>query len=479
MPTLTDSNPRRKQLHSKLLVEPKRLDRLLPAIINGFKASEAHSSGFVENAKDVYVKDISKSHQDSLFVSTDDDDENSTQDHVAEAEVGTKTTANISGTPHNNGTAAGRASQIGTTDTSPLSAIKSADVTAFRTHSTLPPSTLPQTTTVVSPSQQASPFGKPSFLPSSNPISVSRTGLPPQEYEPWPPSQHDSLTATSNLGTEADRSGAEIQTSSDAPQGPAELIDLHNSARPISNISDPFTNCLNVVGTGDQPPQNHSTAAVEAWNHHRTPIEVQHQQPLYAVSPGSHTSVVPHAAPTPSGGLDPIPDLSYSKVTPHSPNSSVLQRDSNLDRLPPAATPRPAAHPIAATSIPNVYQPPYDLKSNHDTNIQTTRGQPALNVHGLYSTPQSAFSKRQDTRRDASDVFPPERGSQAESHLSGLHSVTLGGPVTKSNIIDELSGTIMHEEEGLLQQFIEYTVGPMIVDCVREMRSDHAKKQAR
>ena len=68
---LPDSNPRRRQIFSRTLVESKRHDRTLPAIINGLTASQAQSQGLVEEMSE--AESLSDANSESLFIDEDSD----------------------------------------------------------------------------------------------------------------------------------------------------------------------------------------------------------------------------------------------------------------------------------------------------------------------------------------------------------------------------------------------------------------------
>ncbi|MCJ1405131.1 hypothetical protein MMC11_008357 [Xylographa trunciseda] len=70
--SLTDSNPGRRQIFSKNLVEQKRLGRIFPAIINGLSASQARLNGLVEES---YTREGSPSRntKDEPLFFTDED----------------------------------------------------------------------------------------------------------------------------------------------------------------------------------------------------------------------------------------------------------------------------------------------------------------------------------------------------------------------------------------------------------------------
>ena len=481
-------------------MESKRLGRTLPAVINGLSAAQAQSQGLIEAASDADTASVANS--EPLFVGESDNESVSSRSR--------------SGSPQDPRDHDGEPSQLNPAAT--------------------PFDPKPTTTTSSArpnPFQAATTFGKPSGTPvqtnskpsfNFNPNSTNQAAHTPFESKEPPnfnffPLENGNKAKESNdianaFGTKEipkatfHKSGSEptktssspgpssfapaidkrttfgqpsttfpTTTSAEQPKAVAEkLLDLSEApvpSKPKSVFdlgtapSAPYAFSFGtspLFGLAEGNSKSHDTNANQSQGpeSHGINIPVPQQKDAAIKLPSSQTSSSPH----------------ITSFSPFQPSSPIIKETS----LPQAASPKStnSTHPLMTTSespfnsrssqpfpaFPSstapVFPPPLSPLSNKPT--QTTDTPKSIPEHTT-SNPEnlsnSPVVKRSDSQ--AGQKQPASGASQLDP---------------KSVALDQLSKIMLLEDNGVIQHFIEFSVGPIIKASIAQFNDDLSWKEA-
>lgn len=221
-------------------------------------------------------------------------------------------------------------------------------------------------------------------------------------------------------------------------------------------------------------------------------------------------------------------------LTPTTPSLSVLDSQKELQRQIspffhfPAVEPNPSVSPInerppsTQPSLPQKQQitlsgttnsqkqdfPPSVLPFTPSSPRPTPSGSVSKDTTGLIAT-QNADSNLDKTsaplirssQYSVDELVPGSNKDPTSSHASNLlRSATVTGKSTPAGLFTSwdafsqrntnphearpaalraLSGSLMLDDEGLLQQFIEYTIGPIITASIQQLQEERSWQQAR
>ena len=498
---LPDSNPRRKQIFSRAIVEPKRLGRTLPAIINGITASQAHNQGMIVEGSDVeYASD---GNSESLFLDGDSD--------VEQRKSRSRSSSPLKGEVN---------------------------------------SEPPQLNPAVNPFQPAPVFGQPSskpnpFLPptpSSQDIfnrQIATEAKPlAQEAPKFNPFQKPAATTSGSISTAANpfaTKGAPafnpLQKPEEAKSGgtPAYASPFAGKEASTFNFFPPNDASKATVWATDPPnPQVLQTDAIfdrppspQAGNtsQRQSSAKEKSETPFTWPQPAlSANDLAPPAidfniskiktnpsalfasqaeAPKLSFGTSPL----FQQLSDTSKNVQSLTESQQLDITTsqkqespfPFQSPRSSSLNIdlgTQKTINNPSSPAPLAQSNHSFTSSPISQQPLPSVpqtgteasksqNSLNPTESSISSSLQKTIGDSKSPFHlsskpstatlPSHKSDSTSAPRVFNAPSAPRSLTKPQrpdprpkALDDLARSLIHEDGGLLQQFVEFTVAPII-----------------
>ena len=505
-----DQNPRRKQIFSKGLVETKRLGRTLPAIINGMTASQALAHGFLEEGS--YSETILTANNESLFIE---------EDFEFEEHDSRPKSASPAEKDHRNGAA-----------TKLNSAATSFD--AFLTSTSSPAITLGKPSANSSSTEGLKEPNLPSSLPSASiahPVSNSQRNPGPSRFEFF--ASKDSKegagwanTPTSKVGDESPGSkliaigepfdvtelGTNRKTSPSLDQSDTKSTAFVQSPGATSlSLPDPKTVAIkSATSTNDAP----YSAQISIFN--QPPQELGPPRisfgisPLFKSSPADQTSKIdvghpvlsslnkvadqsclssdvsissnspsasfPPSKPTidPSSAPSEKASVTFAPSNPRDSKAISLIPDESRSRIASFSSSEPIKEeffrPAITSFLPRAQQGSSSIKSNakdrYRIDAPTILHQAPSCSTTSYRSPSISFQ--------AADDSQPSLGPSRRDLLIGrggkLDSVSLS--------LDRLSDAMMQEENGLLQQFIEFTVEPIIRSSLVQLVDDQSWEAA-
>ena len=528
-----DENPRRKQLFSRTLVEQKRLGRTLPSVINGLSAAQAQSQGLIEDTTDA---DTASANEESLFVSDDSDDDqmhqrsgsaspqkrvqftdeapqlnpqavpfNPFQKSTSSFPPGNVTSPfSTFGKPSFPGPDTKSQSSSGETpsnDVRPLDPLSSGK--NFKLHDNSKPPSFPgfqkgswfngdqikskdpsntatpsstidntaNTPTMNSPNKQQafpSPFTNNTdkqsspFAPSSSTSPFRFPG--PADTNPFKfPQSTETKTSTKSIMS--------TTPSSDPPKS------IFEQGAPNSSGATPKFS----FGTSDlfKPVTNGQNNTSEVGTSSLSSATKANQNPLF-----------PNIAP-----FKPA-----TSTTPAHLEATITQQENATPKPPafPAFTPIGASNPTAAaqnpqpksetakapsdsslnpnpfTQPPNPFQPPTfsplpQAAQPFKNDLFQPRSPSQTSQNPVSST------QRPDQNLPSSSVLPPALDPPQQT----TNDLKVQPGESRSAVLDKLADAVMLGDHGLLQQFIEYTVEPMIHSAVTQVKDEESWKEAR
>ena len=491
---LPDSNPRRKQVFSKVLVEPKRFGRTLPAVINGLTASQAQAQGLIEDIPD--ADNFSNANSESLFIDGDSDDD----DRKVRSRSGSLLRNEVT-----NGTASP------STTANPLK-----PTTMFGQPSTMPKSFQP-TSSEQPQGPTPSVFGlQSSAQPKPNPF-VSKES--PKFTQLQAPAGKDEgsipgATPKFNFFPTVDSSSSTDPTPLSDPPVVAQQPPLSNAT--FGQPSSPFgKNPFIGTSTGSTPsaPSFSSTPHTVPASSTTKPELVGNQASQQQTSRDTFSAAPQPKLPTFSFGTSLLFETPKVKGPSNGSSNAGSQhpesRQSHVQNTTPKAFPTfnlPPQKPEA--DLPS--QTPA-TSSNNSTSVSSPGpSNPPTFPSLLSSTKASSNSINNEyipTQPTAAPIFHTSANTAAEekpffqafprTSSSVQSSLGISAEATKSSAVDtssstscasksstttpstqppsriarpdvrtpalaKLSQSLMTEEGGLLQQFVEFTMAPII-----------------
>ena len=483
-------------------MESKRLGRILPAVVNGLSAAQAQSQGLIEVASDADTASVANS--EPLFVGESDHESVSSRSR--------------SGSPQDTQDGNGEASQLNAAatpfDPKPMTTTSSARPNPFQAATTFgkPSGTPVQTNSKPAfdfnpkPTNQAAhnPFEskeapKFNFFPLENGSKAKESKDTPSAFgtkespkATFPPSQLGSepsknsnspgpssfapvIDKRTTFGqpsttfpptTSAEQSKAVVEklpTSSEAavPSKPKSVFDL--ATAPSAPYAFSFGTSP-LFGSADGSSKSHDTNS--------NPLQSQESNDLTIPAPQQRDAAIKFPSSQTSSG-------SHSKsFSPFQPSSSSNQETS----LPQAASPKStnSTDPLMPTSESQSNsrssQPfpafPSSTAPGFQPPLSPLFNKPAQATQTPNSVPEHTTSNSQNFSNspvvEQSDFQPGQK--QSSSSTSQLDP--------KSIALDQLSKSILLEDNGIIQHFIEFSVGPIIKASIAQFNDDLSWKEA-
>lgn len=484
------------------LVESKRLGRTLPAVINGLSAAQAQSQGFIEVPSDADTASMANS--EPLFIGESDDDSTSSRSR--------------SGSPQKVQDTTGKVPQL-----NPIA-------TPFDPKPTT--STAPVNP---NPFSVATTFGKPSSIQiqSSSPPVFDFNSKPINQaahnpFESKEPPKFKFLPPANTTKAEESKGTPGVIGSKEPPK--FNFAPLHSAPKIEGNsngsVLSPFAPLIEKKPTFGQP----STTFPPAKNPEPTTVIAEKPQTsTEAAVPPKPKSIFdqPAASSAPpvfSFGTSPLfgsagtqSKAQDNKVTAvqnspeDRPNPSAPQQKDAADKPPTSTTPSspkstpfspsPPSNPIAEpTNVPRAAplkfpasndtllptpEPQLNLRPSQPSSIfpsstaprfQSPLSSPSTNLSEAIQKPTSVLEPTtSNSRAFSSSTFITPSGSQASQEQPASAPSQLD---PKSVALDELSRIMLLEENGIIQHFIEFTVGPIIKASIAQFDDESSWKEA-
>ena len=473
---VTDSNPRRKQVFSKTLVEQKRLGRTLPAVINGFSVSLARANGLIEDSSASSTNSPpTMTNDESLFLSdgsSDNESRSESKPKEPQPVTNAATTTPVfnpfakpfdpvpASNPFQTAGASSAAKPFtsvfavppGTLNTSSVFGQPSAP-TALANHSPTLPLTQPAPLFPQTAKEPKFSFGIPSFTGND----ISKTTLLP-------------LTSLSDSNT--------LPTSSRSLPGATNIFSTSGLKSTPS-----FTSFLGKSNlTTDQPAnatdQNQSlTPDISPGDLAKTSFNPFKAQPASFQFPTPLAKFEAPAAFPPAQTLTPIqPSQAPFPFVSQQTNFAVSDPKSP-DHLSGQSSALFAGTPVGNTFIPPSFlilpQPSFTPKPviDNPTFLSNPSPKPQLgeipDPLNLSTPPNTFFSKNSDTSNTLST-----------SH-STINQTKIGPPKPdpRPQLLDLLAEEIICENHGLLQQFLHYTISPVVVKAITQVQKERIQAE--
>ena len=480
------------------LVESKRLGRTLPAAVNGLSAAQAQSQGFIEVASDADTASVANS--ESLFVGESDDESVSSRSR--------------SGSPRDTRDVNAQAPQL-----NPLA-------TPFDTE---PMSTAPARP---NPFQAATTFGKPSGTPTQtnstsvfdfnskstnqpahNPFGSKETPkfnfLPPEngtkaKESKGPVSVFDSKIfskasfSPSQLGsTTGESSNGRVPSSSALPTDKKTMFGQPSTTFPTTT-SQGQTKAVaaNVPNSIEAAvPMKPKSVFDQATPSSAPPVFSFGTSPLFGLA-----GTASKAEDTKSNNLQTSEDNDLGTTAPQQKDAAIKLPDSGTQ-----SSHEPTSFSISASSNP----------VTKETNLPRSAFPKLPDTdHPLLPTPESQFNARSSRFPSTvpSSAFQPHISPPSSKPVETIQSPNSlqepttpkarafsDSPVVKHSgsqpiqeqstftpsqldprtvALDQLSKRMLLEDNGVIQQFIEFTVGPIIKASIAQFNDESSWKEA-
>lgn len=467
----TDANANRKQAFSANLVEQKRHGRTFPAVVNGLTAAQAQAQGYiVDDSPD--NDDSTSTNNESLFL----------PDRPAIHEPASQPVTNGADTQE----PPKIKEKIRDGPSGSISFLQpSAKPFSFSDIST------PNTST-------ANFFGRPSISTSSQPTTQPfSTGF--------------------NIADKTKNSPFDEQSKPEAASSPFSKINQAVSKSPSFNFAKPFTEqaqssfnpttsstsshfSVQPPSTSDSPSKVNFGAsplfnfpgqgnAIQAENS-KTNIDISTNPNLTAAESkrGKQKDMLLE-----SFNSNPASNASTSTHFPSAP-TLVAQKDTN-DKSSPLSFP-PSGLASAASSLPSNTSTERLVKPAHPHGIRPNQPSPPSSIRSSTRPSESSFSqqpnnvtepRKQSPFQPPTDVtkqtFQPSAFSVSASQpqppiASSPKPAATETPDPRPAVLDALAEGLLMEDQGLLQQFIEYTIGPIVHEAFHEVEEERSWQRA-
>ncbi|KAL8972640.1 MAG: hypothetical protein Q9197_002686 [Variospora fuerteventurae] len=470
--SVIDANANRKQAFSANLVEQKRHGRTLPAVVNGLTAAQAQAQGYiVDDSPD--NDDSTSTNNESLFL----------PDRPAISEPASQPVTN------------GAKSQLSPnvkekTSDRPSGSISflqpSAKPFSFSENST------PNTST-------ANFFGKPSISTSSQPT--------PQPFSPG-----------SNVADKTKNSPFDDQSKPEAASSPFSKINQAVSKSPSFNFAKPFTeqaqSSLNPTTSStssifsvqrpftSDPPSTVDFGASPLFNFPGQGNAIQAEKSKTNIDIPTNPNIT--AAGSKRGKQkDMLRELFNSNPTSNASTSAffpsapilVAQKDTN-DKSSPLSFP-PSGLASAASSLPSNTSTERPVKPANPHDIRPNQPSPPSSVRSSTRPSESSFFQQLNNVTEPPKQLPFQPPTDVTKQTSQPSAFSVSGsqpqppiasspkpaatetPDARPAVLDALAEGLLMEDRGLLQQFIEYTIGPIVQEAFHEVEEERSWQRAR
>ncbi|KAL8671832.1 MAG: hypothetical protein Q9168_003672 [Polycauliona sp. 1 TL-2023] len=499
---LSDANPRRKQPFSFNLVEQKRRGRTLPATINGLTAAQAQAQGLVvEDSVD--SEGPSAVNDESLFLP---DQTQSTTLAQEPCVNGVTPSIKVTTTHEETGDIAAKATSLFQLNPSAPSFVGSEK---------------PYDTSIGTGS-----FGKPSGGVLSQPTihaeDPSLSTTKPANYSPFSQLNKPETKPTpfSNLTnpdvSPSPFSGFNKPETKPSPFSNLNKPDISPSLFSDGSRQDPAVTAFTTPGSTGQAPQNPSSMAPSSISvfdppsfSFANPAKISFgTSPLFGQKDPNklaqpekkdNTSASPSFASAPLASQDPQSSASrlglFETAKPIIPPSKLpLQAPTN--DAEEASVQRSLPSPLPFASLPSAPASgspfPTTQQSNRpDTGSMFDFAKPTSTPSTFFSSPRSKIEMKPSEQpivktapATTTSFFSPQQSSGSQSQPSDTAGATPEPAVApppldpRPGALDALAESLMMDEHGLLQQFIEYTVGPIVHHAFLEVEDDRSWEQA-
>ena len=525
-----DQNPRRKQIFSKTLVETKRLSRTLPAVINGLSASQAQVQGFVEDITD--ADSASTANSEPLFVEggftekieprprsvspieTDDINGDAPELNPAAASF------NPSNAPNPglfNNLSPSQTLTFGKPSISPFASTKQMGTTSpFSPISNSTDQAIPSTQRDDDDSSKLNPFArKIANVPGEKTRkTTSIAGKEPPMFDLAKRSENsygldvdnkkiDSPFARSsnvdfgifgqaqktnplNLATSENISSQSPRGATGATASAPSIFD-----QPSKSLASPK------FSFGTSPLFQNIAAKQTETNTENAPLKFNSdtsKSPLFTNNPNPFVpSSDPLAPPQSSTHPGTLPSVNVDKPTSVGFSSKI----HNAKLCPPSlghpeistsgVTPAPSNPTAKASFQPTLSNSPPESKQTANFPSPTIGDSfepkaipPTPLVLGQTSRPQNTPSNLPQSAFDSQHAsntlnLPVSAVSQSRKDVQTIANKQT---VSRPTILDQLSDAVMLENHGLLQQFVEFIVEPMIKSSIAQLEDEDSWKDA-
>jgi len=516
------------------VVERKRCNRTFPAVINGLSVRAAEEAGLIEETLDEDAMEHDRPKNDSLFISGDSDEENRPANKPKTVTAGVQANAAKSSLLKPFGTrascgviSAGADSNIPPNLTAAISdfdqKISTSSTTALDPWQSGKPPTSPfhQDQESSKPfsflSQPPADFGntgpaafdKAASFTSSRDTSTTVFGFsqpPTSTLSKAEPSTSTPSPFDSNLTASSKPPATGFNFGSPAPFGKRDLHQI-SQTRPISFGSNPPTSSLDQSrqpASEDpvfRPLANAAQSSVFVGTSHSQEPPKSIGDIFKASSLPSLSASIPNV-PTfpfslPASSNDTSLTKNFRKPEPRTSTSPFQSSSETTSITNNHLSPRRQnlQSPLAFTSVTDVTSKQLDLSAQEATlplNRPITHLAPAIllpitiQARPLQSSSANPLFDSQKTRIFAlnTSVVPPTPASPP--HLSGgsttskehiAHS-TEADKAQRSKLLDHLARNMVLEQFGFLDQFVEFTAGPMIITAQEQVKQERLRQQA-
>lgn len=219
------------------------------------------------------------------------------------------------------------------------------------------------------------------------------------------------------------------------------------------------------------------TSPLFSQNEHRKPAQAENDADIPAfssVASAQSTGNDPQPSDAPLGFSNHTePDALQFRLPPHVPTDAVITAPVQQSLPPPIALSLPPTAPPSKSPIR--FLPQTDQKGpgpTYDFAKPTSRPSTTFSFSQSYS-PAEPLEQPVDQTAPASatPMFTPQVNSPEAV-------VATPPPDPRPAVLDALTESLMMDDQGLLQQYIEYTVGPIIHHAFLEVEDDRSWSRA-
>ncbi|KAI4177779.1 MAG: hypothetical protein LQ343_000243 [Gyalolechia ehrenbergii] len=463
---LSDINSNRKQAFSTNLVEQKRHGRTFPAIINGMTVAQAQAQGSV-------VEEYS----DNEGSSTANDETLFLPDGVNTTEPSTRATTDS------------KKSEVPKPQEKPREAPPTSTLLFQPSATTFTVSEEPKP----NPSISTTFFGKPSISaqPPSNTQPFAPQSIPSKPATSSPFSIQDQPSfATSPLSSlgkpESQPPSFDFAKSVTSPT-PPDSTQSGSPSRSIFDSKPSHTIEHPRFGFGTFS-ETHQIGANDA-----SQSEYKGKSTEFPAGPSSFKAAEPagseqKASASPFAFLNPTPKTSPMPPFKLFPQASApIPNKEPLPQIPPPPF-SPFAPPSAPLNTPSESTPENpDIPANKFGLSFAESASPAKSsfppnsiikeASALPSPPPLPNAANPIHKTPTTDLWARPEPSPSPTSTTGPTVSEVADP--RPTVLDALAEGLLMEDQGLLQQFIEYTVGPIVSEAFREVEDERSWKRAR
>lgn len=325
-------------------------------------------------------------------------------------------------------------------------------------------------------SQSANHFATPQF---NNPNSVVSSPFSNSKKPDTPPGPFSNLNQTTF---------APLTTDTTKPTSPAQ----RNFTPMVSSHGSIFDS---KPSTSDPPKVNFGTSPLFSQDETSSSRESEKQDATFDSGTGQHGS-----QPAVDDQKSSDPPFKFLNSTSVAPSSTLFSQ------IPTTNAERETVQKSLPPPFPS-FLPPKTLPSADSTPAVKQADKPAASVPVNFAkpamdTPKPFFSFQnnndnpdhtaesskgpiaQSTPVASNPAFQISQSSGTKSPLSSTVSkipeaaVTSPRPDPRPAVLDALAEGLMMDDQGLLQQFIEFTVGPIVNQAFQEVENDRSWKRA-